>query len=420
MNPNPINSSWQSEHLILLVGTNPLPNYVAAELLLKQDGQIYLIHSDATQKIAGHLETNLRQQGIKAIAKTKVNESDAADITKKMISLVEKIESGNIGLHYTGGTKVMAVHAHKAFLQALKDYHPEQKPVCSYLDARDYEMKFDPQPGHNGFGEKVLQSVKVDLETILKLHDIKLTKKSLDTTPVLLKSAEFLANLHSDASVAAEWREWCENELRKKTRDNKKNRWLEKQFQLEPITLNLPASEVFQELNAQLCAELGLPANGKISLKDVKPGKPFRKTYHLLAWLDGIWLENYVFDEILAIADEVGLTDKAMSLDTLPVRNKPDFEFDVGAMKGYQLFGLSCSTTQNKTLPKSKLFEAYIRARQLGGDEARMALVCPQEGLKRKLEKELPESFQGKVRVFDSAVLVNLRDALKIWFETAQ
>lgn len=31
---------YQSDYLFLLVGTNPLPNYVAAELLLKQDGQL--------------------------------------------------------------------------------------------------------------------------------------------------------------------------------------------------------------------------------------------------------------------------------------------------------------------------------------------------------------------------------------------
>jgi hypothetical protein len=89
-------------------------------------------------------------------------------------------------------------------------------------------------------------------------------------------------------------------------------------------------------------------------------------------------------------------------------------------MKGYQLFGLSCSTTQDKGQPKSKLFEAYVRIHQLGGDEARVAVVCPQYGLKKKLEKELPESVKGKVRIFDSAHLEHLRGELKDWFEYAK
>jgi hypothetical protein len=417
MNNNPIPESMKSDHLILLVGTNPLPNYVATRLLLKEEGQLYLLYSAETTDIAGRLETALGQKATCA----RVNESDAGDIAEKMTSLVEGIDGGRIGLHYTGGTKVMSVHAHRAFLEAMKQHHPSQKPVCSYLDARSYEMKFDPQPGQSGFGEKVLLAEKVDLKTVLKLHDINITKKSLDTKLVLPKSARLLAKLHTCRDTAKKWRHWCTCEVRKpELRNSKGDDWLKKQFQLEPFTLYLPKDDVFHELNTQLCMELGLPVNGTIPLRDVKPGQIFNTTYHILKWLDGIWLENYVFDEIETIAEEAGLHHRAMSLDTVYGPNKPNFEFDVGAMKGYQLFGLSCSTTQSKGQAKSKLFEAYIRARQLGGDEARVAVVCPQPGLKKKLEKELPESVQGKVRIFDSAHLENLRDELQDWFEYAK
>ena len=40
------------------------------------------------------------------------------------------------------------------------------------------------------------------------------------------------------------------------------------------------------------------------------------------------------------------------------------------------MFAFSCGTGVNRAELKTKLFEAYFRAQQLGGDEARAALVC--------------------------------------------
>jgi hypothetical protein len=40
--PPVIPDSYKSDHLFLLVGTNPLPNFVAATLMLKPQGQLYL------------------------------------------------------------------------------------------------------------------------------------------------------------------------------------------------------------------------------------------------------------------------------------------------------------------------------------------------------------------------------------------
>ena len=52
------------------------------------------------------------------------------------------------------------------------------------------------------------------------------------------------------------------------------------------------------------------------------------------------------------------------------------FEFDVAFMQGYHLFALSCTTGTTRKGCKQKLLEASIRSRQLGGSEARGALVC--------------------------------------------
>jgi hypothetical protein len=59
-------------------------------------------------------------------------------------------------------------------------------------------------------------------------------------------------------------------------------------------------------------------------------------------------------------------------------------------MIGYQLFAISCTTSSYHDRCKQKLFEAQLRARQLGGDEARVALVsCYNRNETDYLRKEL-------------------------------
>ena len=106
-----------------------------------------------------------------------------------------------------------------------------------------------------------------------------------------------------------------------------------------------------------------------------------------------------------------------MNLDTSSAKVPYDFEFDVAAMRGYQLFGISCTTSSKKCRTKPRVFEAFIRAHQLGGDEARVGLVCgyPRP---RELEREIEKSWDaaGKLRVFGPGEFANLKDHLGAWF----
>jgi hypothetical protein len=93
---------------------------------------------------------------------------------------------------------------------------------------------------------------------------------------------------------------------------------------------------------------------------------------------------------------------------------------DVAAMRGYQLFAISCTTGTGKSECKSKLFEAVVRARQLGGDEARIGLVSFHKdpgALQQEVERRL--LMDGKVRVWGPDQLPQLADYLKQWFCTA-
>src|SRR6185503_15599713 len=99
--------------------------------------------------------------------------------------------------------------------------------------------------------------------------------------------------------------------------------------------------------------------------------------------------------------------------------NASFFELDVFAIRGYQLFAISCtlegrSNKEGKQLRKAKLFEVVHRARQFGGAEARIGLVClADENRKELLKKQLKDDH---IEVWGEADLRNLRTKLKSWF----
>jgi len=63
-----------------------------------------------------------------------------------------------------------------------------------------------------------------------------------------------------------------------------------------------------------------------------------------------------------------------------------------------------------------KLFEAHLRARQIGGDEARTALVCLSSA-PDILEQELQGGLDKHIRVFGLKDLSNLGECLEQWIK---
>jgi hypothetical protein len=410
-------NDFTTQNLFLLIGTNPLPNFVAARLLLKPKGNLFLVHSDNTLPEATRLSTLLKQEIENCqIAMVRIDESDASNIYGDVKKAVQFAGSDSIGLHYTGGTKVMAVHTHRAVRDALAE---QGKPpaILSYLDARTYQMRFDPIGVSNVPGQKVLLDVNLSLEDLLKLHDITLVKnRSLVRDTQLPESAKLLAQILSDEITAKSWRNWCNAILRRNAREMKKEKedWIKEDNLLETIELLWPSDHLLKPVGQQICDELGIRFVSTIRLGDVK-NKPFSKIYHFCRWLDGIWLEQYVYNQVENLRTKCEINDVAMSLDTVNIPTKPNFEVDLGVIRGYQLFGISCTTSLEKDRMKSRLFEAYLRTSQLGGDEARTALICPHPH-PESLEKEIRLHVPDKVRVFGAKHLIDLQKELEIWF----
>jgi hypothetical protein len=216
---------YQVDHLLLLVGSNPIPNAVAGKLLVAKGGTITFIHSAGSLPLAQRLQSWLvgpnKDSADIDVVFAGVEESNAASVYDGVIKALDTYEhdhrnaintgTARVGLNYTGGTKVMAVQAHRAVAEWAKT-HQLEEPVFSYLDARTLQMCFDSAPGREAASFPVGLAVKISTLELLKLHNWESVPEPTDTL-ILPQTASALLTLHTNASEAQIWTDWLRNEL---------------------------------------------------------------------------------------------------------------------------------------------------------------------------------------------------------------
>jgi len=467
------NPTYQCDELLLLVGTNPLPNWVAAQTLLKPRGRVHLIYTRGVEPHARRLRDVLENKNITpGIAKLPVSWLETADANAEKIYDDVKAYAGRLlqnparklGLNYTGGTKMMAVHAHRAVTAAAREMEKPNKKipfVLSYLDARTLEFKFDKDFA------PVKPDCQIKIATLFDLHDDWKRGKYQQTVDCL-GAACGLVDVHSNFSGQRVWRNWCDGwkEMLEDAGISKIESWkLEKdtayrqsvmrvmdQFRLQDT--DEFKSQVEGHLigqknkdrkprynNAQVQRHLEKIANGyEQMLAELKatPGPSgdtlpaiarqngFDHSAALYQWLDGLWLEHYTLAAINQCEKAAGLNEDGMArnIETFSVGGVR-FEVDAIALRGYQLFYFSCYTGSDFSTAKSKLFEAIERASQLGGDEARPAIICclddepdrnDAQNLRRQAEADWLSKTQNQIEVFGRSALPELSKKMQEWF----
>jgi len=407
------------DHLFLLIGENPLPNYVAARLLLNQGGTLYLVHTTRTEKPAKRLAKILENEliGLKKTELVSLNEyeSDAFKI-KEAISSPLKINNGKIGLNgtiglnYTGGTKAMAVHAYRTV------FSPDRPDtVFSYLDPRKLKMCIDSENTPIEPIKVKPELLQVKLAKLFQIHGLEL-KADPTQEAQLPDLAAALAEVLKDEHKAKQWFDWYYGIFREEARKKKKNGdcgdWKSQTALLE---LAIPLEKLPQQILTAF-RQKNILSDNKLSLKEVQNKNMFSKLEHFCDWLDGFWLEHHVLQQVKNIADRHSIQDYGVNFKVPLTGTRDGFEFDVAFTRGYQLFAISVSTTSKRDLCKVKLFEAYLRARQMGGDEARVALICctnEPDGLKA----ELAVLDDKKIAVFGRDDLMDLSSKIEAWIK---
>ena len=320
------------KQLFLLVGSNPLPNLLAA-IILKPES-ICLFYSPETESVKNHLLDTLKSKvGMENLSEKCI--ANATDPTA--VRQAFKLISDGAHLHYTGGTKIMAAHARMAFGEA-----GGKEAQASYLDERNTVLRFD-----DGYAiDLSKKELKLTIDEILGLHGIIILPKGEQPKP---EPTEHDVKRIVEGSMK-------DPELARKLyniyREEGKPRSFNKAKQ-EPVKLE----DFVNDLSIQQLPEIGWTKN----------------TYE--KWCDflgGGWLERWCCDLVRDVAKE---SEVHVSVDCKRTNGR-QFEIDVALVRGHRLYVISCTTDTKIRLCKSKLFEVSLRARQLGGDLARSALVC--------------------------------------------
>src|SRR5262249_40802774 len=155
--------------------------------------------------------------------------------------------------------------------------------------------------------------------------------------------------------VLRNWKDWCSRTLRPRAFRNEQGRLrVREEAELKSVALNiesLPGS-LRKMLHDRFGAE-------DTCLRLDALEKYFQSIGEGCEWMHGKWLESLVLADVMKLH---GFTDAARSI-VIPrdLSDKDRFEFDVAFVKGYQLFGISCTTSRDRSECKAKLLEAFIR-----------------------------------------------------------
>lgn len=428
MTDNPIPEKYRTDHLILLVGSNPLPNWVAGRLLCKPEGTIHLVHSAATQKIAKEqLQKRLDKKRCKLYSLGN-KQADSKMIYDTVQAILEKVipKDATVGLNYTGGTKTMSVHAYEAAF-----WFDNERVVCSYLDAWTLNMVIIGKMGQSDYPYYVgnCSEVKIkEVKHLMDLHGIQLQTGSpvTDLSP-LFETCSTMAQIYNRKDSREAWFNYCQREKRldrHKDEQKKRKKDNDESYRRRINRIALPEREGLNRVRKVI--QRSKPDLTTFDLQSIAKAYGL-DVVEVAEWFHGFWLEDYVLNILKNLEKPCGLNQPAKNFKAKNPKNskdpedleKPKFEFDVAVTRGYQLFAFSCTTSSDKKRCKLKLFEAYTRAKQMGGDEARIALVCNHEN-PQFLEDDLSYEFDatGRIKVFGLPELVRLEDRIKEWFKT--
>lgn len=391
-------------HLVLLIGTNPLPNFVVSQHFLKHVPEIrylWLVHSEkrgeqrGTKELADHISKVLSEIGILSEVSIRYvsleDVSSAIHITHNIEKkLIDKLNGDAIvHLNYTGGTKAMAVHVYRALERVLGD-----KCTFSYLDSREYVLKSDD--GTNLTGD-LRSSITLSLDHLVQLHgyEKKKAQDNLDWPEAITKFKTLI-----DQGKLDDYLKWIKGFLRSAYYRNgkfieKKDQFIKhNQIDKDPhifknsLSKNTP-DHVMELLKSIPSQNSLLGQDGSVWIPDESvTNKKFRRRLKSTVkdFLDGKWLEVYVgriLEEQMA-ADEMlsrRNIQPELNWEIWSDSSRKKFEIDVIIMNGYQLCGVSVTTSCKEGTCKLKGFEVIHRVQQMGGEEAKAILITclPQE-----------------------------------------
>ena len=372
--------------LILLVGTNPLPNYVVGKYFLgelekgnfKDDSKlqrIWLVYTSQTKKYADNLEKEFKSK-ITIEKRSLSDEASAFKIRKDFREgVLNNLKGKTIHLNYTGGTKSMSVHSYIATLKESIDSSENELGITatySYLNARGFNIYRDDE--ENPITGDLRKEIRIDLESLFGLHGyFQINNKDNYKQNLILFKQElenlFISNNPSD--IIKEFKDFHKIVRKKSNGDLITKR--------EDLQLNITLSSIQKQILTSLPSEFKIYFDNGSRNESINDQSV---TYIAKLLGKGTWLEIYI-EHIVSKLEIFNVHNSGWEIRD-PSWNqaknpngsyKVQFELDVIALNGYQFIGVSCTTDSSRSLCKSKAFEISHRSKQIGGEEAKSILI---------------------------------------------
>jgi hypothetical protein len=337
--------SMKASTLILLVGSNPMPNYLTAYAL--RPATLALVYSDKTfsamQRLSAALRSDLGER-MKIRSSLLDDETSAAALNDVIRAIAEGIPPASLAINYTGGTKVMAAHALRAYSQV-----GGRDAAASYLhegtEGLPPRLRFDDG---TSLALSEFPHVPLTLSRLLDLHGAQYNERSAagEGAPTPEDARSIFDAVLADVDLAQSLYHGTEG-LRK----TKSPKTVTEAF--DPASLHLVLS---------------------VPRIPVAADMPKRTFGAWVSFLGGGWLEDIVAELIRSLQ----LPDAEVVVGVNANRGGKDvsLEVDVAVIRGHRSYFISCTTDTEKSINKSKLFEIVVRSQHLGGELARAALVC--------------------------------------------
>lgn len=375
--------------LAVLVGTNPLNVYIILSyfkryhsyknfiLLFSEDNE----HQMGTKRFAEKIKTALHLPSSQVFL---VGLKDVGNVQQ----IIEDLETSGVWhnfeevhLNYKPGTKSMVV----AVYNFLKNWYRE-KFSASYLDTRKFKIVYD-----NGDIFPTLGDLRsyffLDIKTLLKLVSYEKLKVEIWKEFLFKEPLMKIKELVIEKDRVDEFLAWIENPFRKifknekdlfKTAKRFKDHITSKDLQeyIEKFEHQTPA--FIWEILESFPEDKQIVKGKKVWIPDerIKKEEIKERVKYTVEFLDGVWLEWYVYGEIRENLEDLGLREGLQFGVSLKAQKevKP-FELDLFIINGYQLIGISVTSEDKTNICKLKGFEIIHRVKQIGGEEGRAVLI---------------------------------------------
>ncbi|HNN53639.1 MAG TPA: hypothetical protein PKO07_21585 [Pseudomonadota bacterium] len=359
---------------VLLLGGNPLPILVAATVLAPKNLILVATEqtSDFVKPLVEQIKTAVPGVTIRTVELTRPH--DASDLQSKLDQVLFDLKLGDkpVGLHYTGGTKTMAVNA-RMWWEARKVR--KERYHCTYLDGESDSLVFEACPT-----SLLLSKVEVALANIIKLHRIEPADQApqmppyfdqlLDDLVAVAKgnASDELARLLPKTAILPQLKQNLNQLL---ADDPPPSEAIQRKVEeLDGLLTSMPAQNPSWRITkglADLLPSLNLTVGADYqALRRPLPEK-YRK--EPLVFLKDTWFEALLAREL----ERCGAQDIQHSRTFCLPRSgssKDTFEVDVLARLGHRPLVMSISTNKKRKELKTKLLEVKQRAEQLGGSLA--------------------------------------------------